>query len=253
MEVRTKFLIISDSHAMDFRIPNVPVDAVIHCGDLTEESKLEEFRKSIDQLERIQAPLKLLMKKEYGDVGEACQLFSASNDIIFLDEGIHHFNLPNGAKLTFLRGKHHDYTIGKEVDVVITHGPPKGIGYLDRTVSQQRAGCDHLFSAIAKARPRLHCFGHIHEGWGAMLVAWKGEGRHAATAWEKEKRYQWLVKEGFRGTSHCSGDEHPLIAGRHTLFVNAAIESLEEEEAQLPWIVEIELPRSTSPNELTSA
>ncbi|KAB5535237.1 hypothetical protein GE09DRAFT_1250333 [Coniochaeta sp. 2T2.1] len=259
---------------MDFRIPDDPVDVAIHCGDLTEESKLEEFRKSIDQLERTQAPLKLviagdhdftldtptfrkiadhaftslsvdpeLMKKECGEPGEARQLFSASDDILFLDEGIHHFNLSNGARLT-------------EVDVLVTHGPPKGIGYLDRTVFKQRGGCDHLFSAIAKVRPRLHCFGHIYEGWGAMLVVWKGDEAKSDTpqqAWEREERYQRLVKDGFRGTSHCLGDEHPLTPDRHTLFVNAAVESLEEEKAQLPWIVEIELPRSASPNRLASA
>jgi hypothetical protein len=49
-----------------------------------------------------------------------------------------------------------------EVDIFLTHGPPwthldrcDGDGYL--------AGCPHLLSALNRVRPRLHCFGHIHE------------------------------------------------------------------------------------------
>jgi Icc-related predicted phosphoesterase len=42
------------------------------------------------------------------------------------------------------------------------------------TADKQRAGCGDLFAAVARARPRVHCFGHFHEGWGAKKVAWRG-------------------------------------------------------------------------------
>jgi hypothetical protein len=166
----------------------------------------------------------------------------------------------------------HNYTI-QNADVVITHGPPKGI--LDMTSSKQRGGCQDLFAAVARARPLLHCFGHIHEGWGAKLVAWRGDEatedpshfsdidngsstlvESLATirpskfdtpykACEKRKQFERLAKQGFVGTSHCADDERPMVPGRHTLFVNAAIESMEQDELQLPWVVDIELPRAT--------
>ena len=44
---------------------------------------------------------------------------------------------------------------------------------MDYTEFKQRAGCPDLFGAIARARPRLHCFGHIHDGWGAKMVTWR--------------------------------------------------------------------------------
>jgi predicted MPP superfamily phosphohydrolase len=319
MDIKTRFFIISDTHAEDVFIPDLPVDVAIHCGDLTDESKIEEFRKSLDLLKNINAPLKLviagnhdftldtatfqkkaahsisaysiepeLIRREYGEFGEARQIFSESDNITFLDEGIHHFKLQNGAKLTvyaspftpslgdwgfqFKRGDSHDFAIEK-ADVVITHGPPKGV--LDLAASKQRAGCEHLFAAVARARPRLHCFGHIHEGWGAKLVAWRGEeasedpshfsdidngsstpiktlatlkpGRFDTPqeAQDKKKEFDRLVKQGFIGTSHCADDEHSLTPGRHTLFVNAAIEALEDGEVQLPWVVDIELPSAT--------
>lgn len=318
MDIKTRFLIISDTHAGDFFIPDLTVDVAIHCGDLTDESKIDEFRRSLDLLKGINAPLKLviagnhdftldiptfqrkadhataassieaeLIKRGYGDFGEARQLFADSDDITYLDEGIHHFTLQNGARLIvfaspftpslgdwgfqFKRGDGHDFAI-EDADVVITHGPPKGV--LDLTASQQRGGCNHLFAAIAKTRPRLHCFGHIHEGWGAKLVAWRGEEATEDPShftdidntfstlveslttlkpgkWDtpqvihdKTKEFQRLTKEGFRGTSHCSDDEHPITPGRHTLFVNAALEALEGGQVQLPWVVDIELPRA---------
>lgn len=65
----------------------------------------------------------------------------------------------------------HNFSIGQDVDVVVTHGPPEGV--MDKTESGQRAGSKDLFAAVARARPRLHCFGHIHEGWGSKLVTWR--------------------------------------------------------------------------------
>ena len=60
------------------------------------------------------------------------------------------------------------------VDVVITHGPPMGIR--DGTGTRQgSAGCAGLLAAVERARPRLHCFGHIHGAWGAEVVTWKRE------------------------------------------------------------------------------
>lgn len=54
------------------------------------------------------------------------------------------------------------------VDVVMTHGPPRGIR--DGTGMGQGdaagAGCAGLLAAVERARPRVHCFGHIHGAWG---------------------------------------------------------------------------------------
>ena len=132
--VKTRFLIVSDTHGMAFRSENRPhqhADVAIHCGDLTEESKLEEYRTSIRLLKDIHAPLKLviagnhdftmdtaafkkkfadarpplepkLVRKVYGDFGEARQIFEEAKaaGIVFLDEGSHQFILENRALLT---------------------------------------------------------------------------------------------------------------------------------------------------------
>ncbi|MCJ1355266.1 MAG: hypothetical protein MMC33_005257 [Icmadophila ericetorum] len=126
-------------------------------------------------------PLDLeLVVKDYGALGEARQLFEEAKDagIMLLDEGTHHFTLEGGALLTVYASPYapalgawgfqyqpergHDFSIESGVDIVVTHGPPKGI--MDYTNGRERAGCPYLFAAVAQARPRVHCFGHIHEG-----------------------------------------------------------------------------------------
>ena len=221
MAIPTRFLVISDTHGdkLHYKLPE-HVDVAIHCGDLTEESKLEEFQASIELLKKLNASLKIviagnhdwtmdipmfkkklaehnppldddLVRKEYGSFGEARALIEAedvkASGIIFLDEGIHHLTLANGAGLTVYASpftpstgdwgfnyhpqQEHDWSVKAGVDIAITHGPPRGI--MDYTDSRQRAGSPGLFAAIARARPMMHCFGHIHEGWGAKLVTWR--------------------------------------------------------------------------------
>ncbi|KAI2470810.1 Metallo-dependent phosphatase-like protein [Annulohypoxylon bovei var. microspora] len=321
--IKTRFLIFSDTHGMKFsaeNYPHHPVDVVIHCGDLTEESKIAEFRTSLNLLKSINAPLKLviagnhdftldipmfkrkiaeakpslepeLVAKEYGSFGEAREPFEEAKDagIVFLDEGTHRFILNNGAALTVYASPHtpslgdwgfqyhpqdgHDFSIQDGTDIVITHGPPRGI--MDLTCSQERAGCPDLFAAVARACPKLHCFGHIHEGWGAKLVSWREKisdipshfadiDNNKSVVIETLRRFQRskinedktetattrsneakLCAEGIcRHTSHCIGDDNELLEGSQTLFVNAAIQGDEEQPIQLPWLVDIELSRA---------
>ena len=55
--------------------------------------------------------------------------------------------------------------IPDDTDVLITHGPPVGHG--DLCFDQQRAGCVELLNTIQhRVHPKVHLFGHIHEGYG---------------------------------------------------------------------------------------
>jgi len=59
--------------------------------------------------------------------------------------------------------------IPEGIDVLITHGPPAGI--LD-TIEHHLpgAGCPSLRGAVARVKPKLHVFGHIHESRGLRQV-----------------------------------------------------------------------------------
>ncbi|KIL96640.1 hypothetical protein FAVG1_01384 [Fusarium avenaceum] len=314
--VKTRFLIIYDTHGSeDFRTPSDPADVAIHCGDLTQESKLDEFQATPRFLKQLDAPLKVviagnhdftldtpvferkiaeagpleqtLVDQEYGVFGQTRRLLDDAADdvILFLDEGVYHFDLANGAHLTVFASpytpstnnsafQYHPYLsdywdIDPLVDIFITHGPPQGI--LDMSFSKERFGCPGLFQEIARRKLLMHCFGHVHEACGAKLVQWRrptpdfpshftaieNQGSHfidslarlrpsrfdsVATIEEKEERRREYERERVVRTRHCEGDEFPVVRGLHTLFVNAAVQGVEEDPAKYPRLVELELP-----------
>ncbi|CAK7240764.1 MAG: hypothetical protein STHCBS139747_002211 [Sporothrix thermara] len=229
--VRTQILILSDTHGEPLppcRQPRCRPDLVLHCGDLTHESKLHELRTTLDLLKTLDAPLTLvvagnhdftldepmfrrkileaglagepdLVAREYGRYGEARQLFDAareSHNIHLLDEGTHRFTLANGAAVSvyaspfttspeadwgfqFGPADGHAFAIEEGTDIVLTHSPPAGM--LDRSPEHGMLGIPGLFQAVARARPRLHCFGHVHNGWGAKLAAWREPVSYSTT------------------------------------------------------------------------
>lgn len=68
------------------------------------------------------------------------------------------FNLPRGSKLAEVWSK-----IPDDTDVLITHSPPYGI--LDM-FEGDKVGCEDLAKALKRVRPKVHVFGHIHQGYG---------------------------------------------------------------------------------------
>ncbi len=71
------------------------------------------------------------------------------------------FNLPPGAPLAERWS-----AIPGEIDVLVTHCPPRGI--LDRIHNGLEIGCPELALAVQEREPGLHVFGHAHEGAGVL-------------------------------------------------------------------------------------
>ena len=69
------------------------------------------------------------------------------------------FMLPRGSDE--MRAKRE--LIPERLDILVTHCPPLGI--LD-TARGEHLGCADLSAAIQRRPPRVHIFGHIHEGYG---------------------------------------------------------------------------------------
>ncbi|CAB9502678.1 Metallophosphoesterase domain-containing protein 1 [Seminavis robusta] len=70
------------------------------------------------------------------------------------------FNLERGEALGKVWGR-----IPNDTDVLVTHGPPQG--RQDVTLHSGNFGCQDLLQEIQdRVKPRLHIFGHIHEGYG---------------------------------------------------------------------------------------
>ncbi|CBF89433.1 metallophosphatase domain-containing protein [Aspergillus nidulans FGSC A4] len=108
--------------------------------------------------------------------------------IRYMEEEVRTFTVPStGAKFTIYASPYTPefcdwaFAYPRSVDILLTHGPPKGI--LDQVVgSGENVGCEHLYRAVRRARPALHVFGHIHEGYGARRLEWERSGSDSDTA-----------------------------------------------------------------------
>ncbi|KAF2732019.1 Metallo-dependent phosphatase [Polyplosphaeria fusca] len=199
--------------------------------------------------------------------------------VTYLDEGTHTFVLDNGAKLrlyaspyqpefcdwAFPYERHEDRynaphqatpgatPIAKNpvpdfpaVDVMMTHGPPMNIR--DETANyNDHVGCQHLLRAARRCRPKLHCFGHIHEAWGAEFVQWS-EGE-LGPKWEQHVKSVELVHvddekiadERAAYVDMSAEGGRPLVHGKETLMVNASIMTVTYKPYQAPWVVDLDL------------
>lgn len=201
------------------------------------------------------------LDEEGGDDPEeqakARQLFDAARErgVHLLDEGLYTFTLSDdwsfkifaspftpeygGYAFSYHRDEDHfnegPSSIPEGVDIVMTHGPPlptrassssSAAYHLDLGHGGEHCGCPKLFDAIVRSRPKLHCFGHIHEGHGIQSLVWpQGEDGDGFSL-------QGLVKD----TSLV----HATEEGR-TLLVNAAIMGHGGEPNNEPWVVDVEL------------
>ncbi|KAF2848761.1 Metallo-dependent phosphatase [Plenodomus tracheiphilus IPT5] len=136
-----------------------------------------------------------------------------------------------------------------DVDVMMTHGPPMGI--LDAVVrTGEHVGCEHLLRASRRCRPKLHCFGHIHEGWGAQLVRWREGDELDASAEAQIEKVVDVDTEDIASNRAASidigsGSTMAVEPGKDTLMVNASIMTVSYKPWNRPWIVDLDLERNT--------
>lgn len=190
----------------------------------------------------------------------------------YLDEGTHTFTLANGARLRVFASAYTPefcdwgFAYGRDeqrferlvpkfpgVDVLMTHGPPYGV--LDATNRGEKVGCADLLRAAWWARPQVHCFGHIHEGWGAQRVEWKDAkegkeekmlagGKVLKRVEDVETEREDLVIEGAACVDVCKGGKWEVERGRQTLMVNASIMNVRYDPLNAPWLVDVELEKA---------
>jgi 3',5'-cyclic AMP phosphodiesterase CpdA len=74
------------------------------------------------------------------------------------------FNLPRGIKLKAKWAQ-----VPSDTDILITHGPPENI--LDMCDHGESVGCKDLLDRVMALDLKIHCFGHIHEAYGQVVIA----------------------------------------------------------------------------------
>ena len=199
-----RLVAVADTHLYHDELTIPDGDVFIHAGDLCRAGTLAELDAAAGWLRSLPHRFKIFVAGNHDWAfqrhPEAARRLLGP-DVIYLEdagvlvEGVRFwgspwqpafndwaFNLPRGRELA---EKWALIPEGPErLDVLITHGPPEGIG--DRTsYGRVRAGCADLRARVLAVRPRLHLFGHIHEDGGA----WEVEGTTFVncTTWECER------------------------------------------------------------------
>ena len=178
---------ISDTHTYH-RLLEVPtdIDMVIFSGDCSNPidpyPNEVEVRGFIDWYRTLKIPVKIFVAGNHDTSIEnkfvtkedfaRHNIFYLENEDIIID-GIKIFGSPftpafgYGWVFTKARNKLDRIwrnIIDEDVDIVITHGPPKGILDLstDRNGNIERCGDKSLLNRVMEVNPKLCLFGHIH-------------------------------------------------------------------------------------------
>lgn len=177
-----RFVCISDTHEQQgsFDIPDG--DVLIHAGDLTWEGQPDRIKRAIDWLRKLPHKFKVVIGGNHDfDFYKYCG--TSSIDFNILNNGgvsINGFNIwgspvtPTFGGWAFMKDRGDEISevwkqIPDNTDILITHGPPLGV--LDLTPPRYgsiNAGCYDLKKAVNRIKPKLHVFGHIHNGYGQL-------------------------------------------------------------------------------------
>mmetsp|Transcript_14952 Transcript_14952/g.33603 ORF Transcript_14952/g.33603 Transcript_14952/m.33603 type:complete len:259 (+) Transcript_14952:70-846(+) len=191
----TRFVCFSDTHGREGRVEErhrIPADILLHGGDFTDAGETAQVTAFAQWLAEYPATHKVVIAGNHDitfdrfhhkklSSEEARSALLDSNSCHYLeDETVElmgyriygspwqpefcdwAFNVQGQQQLEETWSK-----IPRDAEIVITHGPPRGIG--DLCFNGIRAGCEELRLAIQARHTPIHLCGHIHEGYGTVL------------------------------------------------------------------------------------
>lgn len=184
---------VSDTHELHRELDVPTGDVLICAGDFTMFSRSVAAIRDFDQwLGELPHRHKLVIPGNHeffleADPGKRSLL---SNATVLIDEAIEIDGLRiYGSPLTPLYGGAFGVSSADErtkrwarippaIDVLVTHGPPYGI--MDSSLELPTPmGDSELLAAVQRIKPSLHIFGHVHGGYGQVVL---GEARFVNAA-----------------------------------------------------------------------
>jgi Icc-related predicted phosphoesterase len=184
-----KLCIISDTHMKHkfVNLKNYEADVLVHCGDMTGNGgsgAMTQFFKwfgSHDQFKH-----KICIAGNHDWIFEKTNLLGRKlvpDNVVYLEDeevvidGVKFYGSPvQKIFCNWAFNRHesklaqHWEAIPDDTDVLITHSPPYSI--LDLVPYQGEChGSPSLYKEVVeRIKPKIHCFGHIHEGYGMKEI-----------------------------------------------------------------------------------
>lgn len=187
-----KIICLSDTHSLEYKVPNewlVDADIAIHGGDCTNIGRMNELKYFLDwysSLDRYKHKIFIAGNHDWcfeRNYNESIELLSNYPQLTYLQDeeividGIKIYGSPHQPEFgswafNQKRGKEIQAKwdlIPKDTDILVTHGPPFGIGDFVPYRGGEFVGCKDLASTILTL-PNLkaHIFGHIHYSYGSV-------------------------------------------------------------------------------------
>ena len=178
-----KLVLISDTHGRHRKVTVPDGDVLIHAGDLTMVGELSINQDAAEWLASLPHQHKIVIAGNH-DFGfeNSRKLYEDQGIKTLLDESctVNELNFygspytPVFFDWAFMKKRgddlyQHWLKIPTGTDILVTHGPPKGI--LDQAIpdKSEHVGDDDLKVVVQVIRPKLHVFGHIHGSGGKQV------------------------------------------------------------------------------------
>ncbi len=177
-----KLVCVSDTHSLHNELEIPDGDILIHTGDITRSGEIDSLLNFNEWLAKQPHEFKVVIGGNHDRRTKEVLGKIITNGIYLNNTSIEINGLVFwGSPYTPAIGEFENYwafsperggyelrdiwnAIPNDTDILLTHGPPHGI--LDQTKSGYYVGCELLIGKIIKVKPKLHIFGHIHEGYG---------------------------------------------------------------------------------------
>ncbi len=177
---------ISDTHGDHADVDLPAGDILIHAGDVTANGTEDEFARFLDWFSGQSFTHRVFIAGNHDSFleeqpGRAQQLV-AGTGVTYLNDsgctlgGVRFWGSPITPRFcnwSFMRDSGDDINrhwlqIPDSTDVLITHGPARGIlDQMHRTADEiEQTGCPSLMARIQEVKPGYHVFGHIHRCYG---------------------------------------------------------------------------------------
>lgn len=172
-----RIVCIADTHGHHWNMSVPSGDVLVHAGDMTKVSTAPDVRdffawfskqahrhkvcvagnhdrlfEHFPEHARALVPPDVVYLEDSGCIIGGSSYWGSPVQPAFRDWA---FNRQRGDEI-----RRHWNLIPARTDVLITHGPPRGLR--DFTPDDGPVGCDDLRAKLEELRPRAHIFGHIH-------------------------------------------------------------------------------------------